>query len=187
MPFHHRRLPHLYEINRPIFLTWRLHDSLPPNRIFPSATLTSGQAFAIMDRLLDEARAGANHLRQPAIARMVVEAFHHNSGILGHYLLHAFAVMPNHVHMLLTPAVPLPKLTKSLKGITARRANEILGLTRKPFWQAETYDHLIRSGPEFQKIRLYIEQNPVRAGLAAASSEYQWSSAHQPTLLILSS
>src|ERR1035441_6499839 len=38
-----------------VFLTWRLHDSLPPHRPFPTDTLNSGQAFAAMDRLLDEA------------------------------------------------------------------------------------------------------------------------------------
>ena len=45
---------------------------------------------------------------------MIVEAIHYNASVLGHYLLHAFVVMPNHVHLLATPAVPLPKLTKSL-------------------------------------------------------------------------
>jgi hypothetical protein len=76
--FTRRRLPHVYEIDQPVFLTWRLHDSLPPHRVFPGETLTSGQAFAIMDRLLDEARSGAFYLRQPRIADMVVEAIHHN-------------------------------------------------------------------------------------------------------------
>ena len=56
----------------------------------------------------------------------------YNAGTLGHYELHAFAVMPNHVHTLVTAAVPLPK---SLKGITAKKANAILGLTGTPFWQ----------------------------------------------------
>jgi hypothetical protein len=70
---------------------------------------------------------GSFYLRQPAIADMMVEAIQYNANILGHYLLHA-----------------LPKLTKSLKGITARRANAMLGLTRNPFWQEESYDHLVR-------------------------------------------
>ena len=175
MPFHRRRLPHLHEINQPVFLTWHLHDSLPPSRTFPSATLTSGQAFAAMDRLLDEARTGANHLRQPAIARMVIEAFHYNAEVLGHYVLHAFVVMPNHVHLLVTPAIPLPKLTKSLKGITARRANVVLGLTGNPFWQDESYDHLVRNRKEFEQIRIYIAQNPVRAGLANEAAASRWS------------
>ena len=71
---------------------------------------------------------------------MIVEALRYNSSGLGHYCLHAFAVMPNHVHLLATPAVELPRLTKSLKGITAKRANALLGTTGRPFWQAESYD-----------------------------------------------
>src|ERR1700683_3926564 len=93
------------------------------------------------------------------------------------HLLQAFAVMPNHVHILATPSVELPKLTRSLKGITAKRANAILRLTGKPFWQAESYDHLVRNEGEFEKIRRYIEENPVRAGLVSEASEYRWSSA----------
>ena len=130
-----------------------------------------------MDRLLDEARSGSFYLRQPAIAGMIVEAIQYNANILGHYALHAFAVMPNHVHLLATPAVELPKLTKSLKSITAKRANAILTLTGTPFWQEESYDHLVRSEPEFEKIRNYIEANPVRAGLVGQASDYPWSSA----------
>jgi REP element-mobilizing transposase RayT len=50
--------------------------------------------------------------------------------VLDQYTLHAFAVMPNHVHLLLTPATALPKLTKSLKNITAKRANVDSGVDR---------------------------------------------------------
>ena len=177
MTFYRRRLPHLYDPQQAVFLTWRLYDSLPPHRAFPEASLSSGQAFAAMDRLLDETRSGTFYLRQPAVAGMIVEAIQHNAGILGHYVLHAFVVMPNHVHLLATPAVALPKLTKSLKGITAKRANAMLGLTGKPFWQEESYDHLVRQEREFGKIWNYIEGNPVRAGLVRDAGEYRWSSA----------
>jgi len=85
--------------------------------------------------------------------------------------------MPNHVHLLVTPAVALPKLTKSLKGITAKRANTMLALTGSRFWQEESYDHLMRHEREFEKIRNYIEENPVRAGLVREASEFRWSSA----------
>jgi putative transposase len=177
MPLYRRHLPHIYEIGRPVFLTWRLHDSLPPNRAFPPCTLNSGEAFAAMDRLLDEARGGPVYLRQSAIADMIVEAIEYNANILGHYSLNAFVVMPNHVHLLATPAISLPKLTKSLKGITAKRANQMLALTGNPFWQEESYDHLVRHEREFEKVRNYIESNPVRAGLVREASEYRWSSA----------
>jgi putative transposase len=120
MTSYHRRLPHVYAVGQPIFLTWRLAGSLPPNRVFPSSALTSGQAFAAMDRLLDEARGGPFYLRQAQVADMIVDAILYNATTLEHYVRHAFAVMPNHVHLLVTPSVPLPRLTKSLKGITAK-------------------------------------------------------------------
>ena len=129
-----------------------------------------------MDKLLDETRTGPFYLRQPAIADMIVEAIHYNSEALGHYALRSFVVMRNHIHLLATPNIPLPKVTKSLKGITAKRANAMLGLTGATFWQEESYDHLVRNGQEFEKIRDYIEQNPVRAGLAREASDYLWSS-----------
>jgi REP element-mobilizing transposase RayT len=110
---------------------------------------------------------------------MVVEAIHFNAAELGHYDLHAFVVMPNHVHLLATPAVALQNLTRSLKGITSKRANAMLGLTGAPFWQEESYDHLVRAG-EFDKIQNYIEENPVRAGLAQDAAEFPWSSAGWP-------
>ena len=89
--------------------------------------------------------------------------------------------MPNHVHTLVTAAVPLPKLTKSLKGITAKKANAILGRTGRPFWQEESFVHVVRDKKEFEKIWNYIEQNPVRAGLVREASEYWWSSASSAT------
>jgi putative transposase len=178
-PFYRRHLPHIDERGHAVFLTWRLHGSLPPNRAFPVSTVNSGRAFATVDKLLDEARTGPFYLRQPAIAKMIVDALYFNASILGHFDLHAFVVMPNHVHLLAAPSVALPKLTKSLKGITSKRANSILGLTGTPFWQEESYDHSVRSG-EFEKIRGYIEENPVRAGLAFKASEFQWSSAAWP-------
>jgi REP element-mobilizing transposase RayT len=161
----------------PFFSRGVYGDSLPPNRIFPADALTSGQAFAVMDRLLDEARVGTFYLRQADIADMVVEAIHYNADVLGHYSLHAFVVMPNHVHLLATPAVTLPKLTRSLKGITAKRANAMLALVGKPFWLQESYDHLVRHEREYEKIVNYIEENPVRAGIVSVASDYRWSSA----------
>jgi REP element-mobilizing transposase RayT len=177
MAFYRRRLPHVDEPGQCVFLTWRLHGTLPPHRFFPADGLTFGQAFDVMDRLRDEARAGPSHLRQPAIADMVVEAIQYSAIPLGLYRLHAFVVMANHVHLLATPAVPIPKLTKSLKSFTARRANAMLALARGPFWQEESYDHQVRNEREFEQIKNYIEDNPVRAGLVREVSEYRWSSA----------
>ena len=124
--FYRRRLPHFDSIGEPVFLTWRLFDSLPLHRCFPEASVSSGQAFAALDRLLDEARTGPFYLRQPRLADLVVDAIHYNARVLRRYTPHAFAILPNHVHLLVTPQVALAKLTKSLKGITAKRANQML-------------------------------------------------------------
>ncbi len=131
-----------------------------------------------MDRLLDQADTGPFYLRQPEIAEIVIGAIHYNAVTLGHYAWHAYVVMPNHVHLLITPAVPIPRLMKSLKGITAKRANVILGLTGSRFWQEESYDHLIRNEQEFRTTRSYIEENPVRAGLALNAAELPLSGAN---------
>jgi len=175
--FYRRRLPHLFQAGQPVFITWRLHGSLPSNRPFSAECVSSGRAFAVMDRLLDHARTGPADLGQPALAQMVVEAIRYHEQVLQRYSLHAFAVLRNHVHLLLTPHVDLPELTKSLKGFTARRANALLARTGAPFWQEESYDHLIRSQAEFERVRSYIEWNPVRAGLVANPPDYPWSSA----------
>ena len=75
------------------------------------------------------------------------------------------------------PQVDLAKLLHQLKGSTARYANQFLGRTGVPFWQEESYDHLVRNSREFERIENYIIQNPVRAGLVNDAVDYRWSSA----------
>ena len=111
-----RRLPHLYVIGVPLFVTFRLHDSLPPNREFP-ARLPSGKAFVCMDRLLDEERAGPVYLRIPTVAQVVIASI--GKGAPADYGLHAWVVMPNHVHMLITPHIEPSVGLRRLKGITS--------------------------------------------------------------------
>ena len=137
--------------------------------------MSSGKAFVCMDRLLDTNSSSPRYLQTPGIAQCVVDAIQqggHNS-----YALHAWVVMPNHVHLLITPRTDVRKLLQKLKGSTARQANQLLGRTGTPFWQEESYDHLVRNSPEFNRIETYIVQNPVHAGLVQSAEEYAWSSA----------
>jgi putative DNA methylase len=85
--------------------------------------------------------------------------------------------MSNHVHALVTPTVAATQWLGPLKGFTAHEANRILEQHGRHFWQDESYDHLVRSDREFDRIRSYIEQNPVKAGLVKAAEEFRWSSA----------
>jgi len=57
----------------------------------------------------------------------------------------------------------------------------MLALTGKSFWQEESYDHLVRNEREFHRIKNYIEENPVRAGLVKEAGDYKWSSARRAT------
>src|SRR5579885_2216664 len=97
------RLPHEYADGKWLFVTWHLHGSTP-QWLQPPRNLSSGEAFVWMDRRMDTARRGPLFLRQPEIARVVVDCIH--KGVeLGHYELGAWVVMPNHVHVLVRPLV----------------------------------------------------------------------------------
>ena len=181
MRHYERRLPHWDAVGVPLFVTFRLHGSLPANRVFPPQRLaTSGQAFRAMDRLLDAGRSGPLLLKIPEIAGLVKSALYEGQSRFDRYELHAFVVMPNHVHMLVTPKVTARQWLGPLKGFTAHKANQALGIRGRAFWQDESYDHLVRSQVEFDRIRMYIEQNPVMAGLAATAEDFPWSSAEPP-------
>ncbi len=73
--------------------------------------------------------------------------------------------------------VPLRRITQSIKGYAAREANRLLQRTGHTFWQDESYDHWVRDEAELERIVIYIEWDPVRAGLVASPEEWRWSSA----------
>jgi REP element-mobilizing transposase RayT len=73
---------------------------------------------------------------------------------------HAWVIMPNHVHLLFKPVVPLPKLIEAWKSVSAR------AIGQGPFWQRNYRDTLIRDGDHFINAVRYIRKNPVKAKLA---------------------
>lgn len=173
-----RRLPHHYPQGKWLFVTCHLHGSLPHAKYPPPGKINSGAAFVWMDRYLDSTRTGPIYLAQESIARVVVASLQRGVA-LGYYDLAAYAVLSNHVHMLLLPKIAPSRLLQSLKGATAREANRILGRTGESFWQAESYDHWVRDEGEWNRIVIYIEDNPVKAGLVQHAEDYPWSSASQ--------
>jgi hypothetical protein len=113
---------------RPLYGSELSHGSLPASACPPAGNLPSGQAFAWVDRGLDATRCGPVYLRQEAVARLVVNSI--RRGVeLGHYLLHAFVVMPNHVHVLLTPRVPPSRRERGARlSVVERRGEAVAGL-----------------------------------------------------------
>ena len=136
-----------------------------------------------MDRILDQGRIGPLHLRRTDIAQLLIDSICFRQEQLRQLQLHSFVIMANHVHALITPHVEISKLMHSLKRYTSRKANQILVLTGQPFWQEESYDHLVRDESEFRRIVAYIELNPVKAGLVTTPEAFPWSSASKPELI----
>jgi putative transposase len=94
----------------------------------------------------------------------------------GHYLLHAFVVMPDHIHLLLTPqAITLERTMQLIKGGFSHRL-----ASKSPTWQRGFTDHRIRNAEDFNTRRNYIHQNPVRANLVTSAKLYPHSSAYRP-------
>jgi putative transposase len=175
----HRRLSHINHPGKFLFLTWHLHGSLPIGLYPPPDKTNAGKAFVWMDRYLDTTTTGPMHLKTESIATLVEQSIHHCAGPLRYYDLEAYVIMANHVHLLVLPHVPPERFLQTIKGYTAREANRLLNRTGHPFWQSEVYDHWVRDDAERERIRAYIENNPVKADLVGRPEDFRWSSAHE--------
>ncbi len=176
MTFSRRHLPHWAPPGQDIFITWRLHGSLPAQFRPPAKPDSTGKAFLAYDRALDRAEIGPLWLNDPRVAESVIASLN-AAQRQNLFTLRAYALMANHIHVLLTPQSPLPQITQQIKGASSRATNQILHRAGAPFWQDESFDHWIRNPEEWQKIRAYIERNPVVAGLVATPEAWPWSSA----------
>jgi hypothetical protein len=94
--------------------------------------------------------------------------------------LHAWVVMPNHVHVVVHPTPPhtLSSILKSWKGYTALHANRLLNRRGTSFWQNESYDHCCRDDEDRARCCAYTRMNPLHARLCARPEDWPWSSAH---------
>ena len=178
--FYRRNLPHWHPKGASLFLTWRLYGTLPARgctgKSACATTESAGARFKRWDLELDHMKTGPKWLSASRVAGCVVQTILQGA-TLQQYHLRAYVIMPNHIHLLIDPQLPLQRIMKSIKGVSARNANRILNHTGKPFWQDESYDHWVRSEEELGTIRRYIELNPVRAGLAKHPEDWPWSSA----------
>jgi putative transposase len=97
----------------------------------------------------------------------------------GRFELHAFVLMPEHVHLLLTPAsdVTLEHAVQLIKGGYSHALGSILGRKRE-IWQRGFTDHRIRDDQDFIHHQNYIHQNPVEREIVNDASEYKYSSAY---------
>jgi putative transposase len=92
----------------------------------------------------------------------------------GRFHLHAYVVMPDHFHLILTPApdVSLEKAMQFIKGGFSFRLKD-----KRDVWMRSFNESQIASEDRFKECIRYIEQNPVRRGLVPEAQAYPFSSA----------
>ena len=151
--------------------------------------------FRKFEKTLDDAQSGPVWLKDDRIAKEVAGSLHYRDGKV--YRLDAYCIMANHVHVVFAPlAIPpsetdtvdlqdetaqtnslcyntLSSIMQSLKGYTARKANQLLGRIGA-FWHHESYDHCVRNSSEWRRIITYVLNNPVKAGLIDEWEKWQW-------------
>ncbi len=199
--FYRRNLPHFQPPGATIFFTFRLAGSIPQQVLERLATearlldqaladidnekarraqahLEYRRLFGRYDKALDACSVGPRWLEEPEIAELIVDALHHRDEQV--YRLDAYAIMPNHVHLLYTPLqteageyIAIADIMQSLKRYTAQQANILLNRSGQ-FWQHESYDHASRDTGETERIIRYILNNPVKAGLANSWHDWPW-------------
>jgi putative transposase len=106
------------------------------------------------------------------LARLLVDTLYHYRGSA--YLLHEFVIMPDHIHVLLTPKTTLEKSMQFIKGGFSYRAKKELG-SNMEIWQKGFSDHRIRDVEDYRIHQTYIRQNPLRKHLCSAPEEYRYS------------
>ncbi len=164
-------------------ITFRLGDSLPMSVLEQwRMELASVAADKIdlerrrrMEVALDQGH-GSRALSKPEIADLVERALLHFDAV--RYRLHAWSIMPTHVHVLATPLADwtLSSITHAWKSFTAKKANAILK-REGMFWAPEYFDRAIRDDLHYANALHYIEMNPVVAGLCRVPEEWRYGSA----------
>lgn len=177
-------LPHWTVAGGTYFVTFRLAGSLPAflkkeveclRADILSASTQSGRALSVSElealeelhfRELDilERDTGNRVLENEEVAEIIANALRHFDD--ERYRLFAWAIMPNHVHIVFKTLGEwqLSEILHSWKSFTANAGNKLLGSTG-PFWQAESYDHLVRTEEELLRCIEYTWLNPEKAKL----------------------
>jgi|SRR5579872_2192534 len=92
------------------------------------------------------------------------------------YLLHEFVIMPDHIHVILTPTTSLEKAVQLIKGGFSYRAKKELG-SNMDVWQKGFSDHRVRDASDYRIHQGYVQQNPLCGDLCERAEEYPYSSA----------
>jgi len=164
--FHKRKLPHIQIENMYNFITFRTFKSIDEyvKRVSLSNINTKIKQYKI-DNYLDNSSKGCYfYNKQIDILKDILFEYDNVD-----YKLISFAIMPNHIHLLIQPYSKLSKIMQKIKGKSAKILNESLNIKGK-FWAREYYDKIIRDEKQFFLTIEYILNNPIKADLQDSES-----------------
>ena len=133
------------------------------------------ELWRLVERYQDQGH-GSCMVRNPVAAKIVQDNLLHHHGSL--FVLHDWIVMPNHVHVLLTPhaGASLERITHACKSYTSHEIERRLGGEGR-LWEPDYFDRLIRNERHFEGVSHYIRRNPVKAGLVQDATLWVYGSA----------
>lgn len=181
---HQGHLPHWRQDRVTYFITTRLADSMPQDKLrewqnkrdlwlAAHGLQTASEISRLPEDQQHEFHAtftsewhqwldagyGECLLRRPEVRDVLIHR------LLTEPTLDAWVIMPNHVHALVAPdGKSLGDVMQSWKGGSAFEINRLLGRSGS-LWQKETYDHIVRSEAQWMHYRRYIAENPIKARL----------------------
>jgi len=199
--YYRRNLPHIQPRGATFLVNFRLANSLPAEVIEKLRTeadqleknllrikdskeklllrdKAQRRLFAKWDDELHKSQSGPFWLKEDNVAEIVANAIHYHEGEW--FDVEAYCIMPNHVHLVLTPYessqiadYSLTKIMHNIRRNSANHANKVLGRTGS-FWQHENYDHFARDKSELERIIKYVLYNPVKANLVKEQQDWKW-------------
>ncbi|MDR5729315.1 MAG: transposase [Terriglobia bacterium] len=95
------------------------------------------------------------------------------------FSLHAYVIMPDHLHILIAPSETLEKAAQLIKGGFSFRAKRAFDW-KFEVWQQGFTDHRIRNEEDWQQHLEYIRMNPVKAGIVARAEDYPYMAFPRP-------
>jgi hypothetical protein len=174
---HGRQLPHWQQGEVMQFVTFRLKDAMPREKLLeweqdltlwkrhhpPPWSDEDWQEYHRrftwrLEEWLD-AGSGSCLLADATPREFLAETIMLDHGKRANH--HAWVIMPNHAHLLFTPLYPIDGLLKNWKGLSARR------MGNGSIWQKGYRDTMIRNEKHFANVVRYIRRNPI--GLPSGS------------------
>jgi len=107
----------------------------------------------------------------PAACQWLTEILRSESAARN-FAVHAYCVMPDHVHFLAEGICPSSSLLVLVKALKIKTSRAHAQMTEQPLWQKKFYDHIVRPHESIGSIAWYVWMNPVRKGLARVVGEY---------------